>query len=119
MSTLDKLPDKQILDDFVEAKGGGLCGIMGDKYINNRNSNLSIQYTDANNLNGYAMMQKLPYKDFKYQDTSLDKGESTLQPILNTPEDSDHSYYIIYDNNYTNKCRDRTEQLALMPKKER
>ena len=61
-------------------------------------------------------MQKLPYKDFKYQDT-LDKGESTLQPILNTPEDSDHSFYIIYDITYTNSCRDRTEQLALMPNK--
>ena len=40
--TLDTLQDKQILDDFVEAKKGGLCGIMGDKYINNSNSNLSI-----------------------------------------------------------------------------
>ena len=26
----------------------------------------SIWYIDANKLYGYAMMQKLPYKDFKY-----------------------------------------------------
>ena len=38
------------------------------------------------------MMQKLPYKDFKYSDTSLDEGETTLQRILNTPDDSDNGY---------------------------
>ena len=29
--TLDTLQDKQMLDDFVGAKIGGICGIMGDK----------------------------------------------------------------------------------------
>ena len=80
-----------MLDDFVEAKGGGMCGIKGDRYINNgngygngnsnsngngdgkvdanansKNRNMaehdrrSIWYIDANNLYGYAMMQKPP-----------------------------------------------------------
>ena len=31
--TLDTLQDKQMLDDFVQAKRGGICGIMGDRYI--------------------------------------------------------------------------------------
>ena len=44
----------------------------------------SIWNIDADNLSGYAMMQKLPYNDFKYTDTSLDT-------ILNTPDDSDGS----------------------------
>ena len=56
------------------------------------------------------MMQKLPYKDFKFTTTSLDY-------LLNTPDDSDHGYYIICDIDYTNSCKDRTEQLALMPNK--
>ena len=56
------------------------------------------------------MMQKLPYKDFKHITTSLDY-------ILNTPDDSDHGYYIVCDIDYTNSCKDRTEQLALMPNK--
>ena len=55
-------------------------------------------------------MQKLPYKDFKYSDSSIDV-------IINTPGDSDHGYYIVCDNNYTNICKDRTEQLALIPNK--
>ena len=56
--TSDTLQDNYMLDDFVEAKRGGICGIMGDRYVNGNN----IWYIDANNLYGYAMMQKLPYK---------------------------------------------------------
>ena len=48
----------------------------------------SMWYIDANNLYGYAMMQKLPYKDFEFITTTLDE-------ILNTPDDSDHGYYIL------------------------
>ena len=54
------------------------------------------------------MMQKLPYNGFEYTTTPLDY-------ILNTPNDSDHGYYIVCDINYTNSCKDRKEQLALMP----
>ena len=137
--TLDTIQDKQILDDFVGAKRGGICGIMGDRYINtnanfNANDNVNanadvnananansknrtirepasqIWYRDANNLFGYAMMQKLSDEDFKYCDTSL-------VSILNTPVDSDNVYSIVCDINYTNSCKDRIEQLALMPNK--
>ena len=57
-------------------------------------------------------MQKLPYKDFQFTTKSLDH-------ILNTPDDSDHGYYIVCDIDYTNSCKDRTEQLALMPRQEK
>ena len=81
-----------------------------DKSNNNSNNNRLIWYIDANNLYGYAMMQKLPYKGFEYSSTSL-------YTLLNTPDDSDHGYYIVCDINYTNNFKDRTEQLALMPNK--
>ena len=32
--TLDILQDKKMLDDFVEAKRGGICGIISDRYVN-------------------------------------------------------------------------------------
>ena len=35
--SLDKFQDKQMLDDFVEATRGGICGIMGDRIVNNSN----------------------------------------------------------------------------------
>ena len=116
--TLDTLQDKQMIDDFVEAKRGGICGIMGDIKNGNGNakgnidndSDKTIWYIDANNLYGYAMMQKLPYKDFQF--TTI-----TLDAILNTPDDSDHGYYIVCDIDYINECKERTEQLALIPNK--
>ena len=111
--TLDTLQDKQMLDDFVGAKRGGICGIMGDRYINNSDSK-TIWYIDAYNLYGYAMMQKLPYKDFQFNTTTT---TTTLDTTLNTPDDSDHGYYIVCDIDYTNECKERTEQLALMPNK--
>ena len=88
---------------------GGICGIMGDRYINNSDGK-SVGYIDANNLYNYAMMQKLPYKDFQFTATT-----TTLDAILNTPDDSDHGYYIVCDIDYTNSCKERTEQFALMP----
>ena len=36
---------------------------------------------------------------------------------MNTPDDSDHGYYIVCDIDYTNECKERTEQLAPMPNK--
>ena len=123
--TLDTLQDKQMLDDFVGAKRGGICGIIGDRYIDNIDGK-TIWYIDANNLYGYAMMQKLPYKDFEFiTTTTLDprtdfvrgKPSGFLDVILNTPDDSDHGYYIVCDIDYTNECKERTERLALMPNK--
>ena len=102
-----------MLDDFVAAKRGGICGIMCDRYIGNSDGK-TIWYIDANNLYGYAMMQKLPYKDFQFTTTTT---TTTLDTIINTPDDSDHGYYIVCDIDYTNECKERTEQLALMPNK--
>ena len=50
-------------------------------------------------------MQKLPYKDFKFTTTSLDY-------VLNTPDDSDHGYYTGCDIDYTNSCKERTSTNA-------
>ena len=134
--TLDTLQDNKILDDFVEAKRAGICGIMGDRYNNNGNGNgngndndngktmaeherRSIWYIDTNNLYGYAMMQNLDYKDFEYYSTSVYNGDTMpyIRHILSTPDDSDHGYYIVCDINYTNSCKDRTEHLALNSRK--
>ena len=51
--TLDTLQDKQMLDDFVEAKRGGKCGIMGDRYINNRGTRFADGNANPNAKNKY------------------------------------------------------------------
>ena len=57
--TLDTLQNKQMLDDFVDAKRGDICGIMDDRLVNNRRShfadgesNKTLWYIGANNLYG-------------------------------------------------------------------
>ena len=68
----------------------------------------SIWYIDANNLYGYALMQKLPYKDFEYSNTTLDK-------VLNISDDSDYGYWLICDLEDTNECKERTSNFQLLP----
>ena len=123
--TLDTLQDKQMLDDFVGANRGGICGIISDRYANRQNrfadnsDGKTVWYIDANNLYGYAMMQKLPHKDFEFVTNMAEHEQRSikLNDILNTPDDSDHGYYIVCFIDYTNECNGRTEQLALMPNK--
>ena len=65
-----------------------------------KSHNRNIWYINANNLYSYAMMKKLPYKDFQ-----LTTSTTTLDTILNTPDDSDHDYYIVCNINYTDTCK--------------
>ena len=89
---------------------------MGDRYIRSQSqSQRSIRepasqicYIDVNNLYGYALMQKLPYKDFEYSNTTLDE-------VLNTSDDSDCGYWFICDLEYTNECKERTNNFLLLP----
>ena len=110
---LDTIQDEQILKDFISAMRGGICGVMGDRYISNQTqgysqSQRSIWYIDANNFYGYALMQKLPYKDFEYSNLNLDK-------ILNTSDDIDYGYWLICYLEYTNDCKERTSNFQLLP----
>ena len=111
---LDTIQDEQILKEFISAMRGGICGVMGDRYIRSQSRSesqrsirepasqmaehgeagtkshdrRSIWYIDANNLYGYALMQKLPHKDFEYSSTTLDE-------VLITSDDSDYGYWLI------------------------
>ena len=111
---------------------GGICGVMGDRYIRSQSQSQrsirepawlvtdefrsqkaehdqrSIWYIDANNLYGYALMQKLPYKDFEYSNATLDK-------VLNTSDDTDYGYWLICDLEYNNECKERTSNFQLLP----
>ena len=122
---LDTLQVEQILKDFSSAMRGGICGVMGDRYISNQSQSYSqsqrvmaeydrrsIWYIDANNLYGYALIQKLPYKDFEYSNRTLDK-------VLNTSDDSDYGYWLICDLDYTNECKERTSNFQLLPLEEK
>ena len=42
-------------------------------------------------------------------------SSTSLDNILNTPDDSDYGYYIVYDIDYSGIFKLETEQLSLMP----
>ena len=126
--------------DFISAMRGDICGVIGNRYINSQSQSHShsqsrrsmaehgeawtkshdrrsirepasqIWYIDANNLYGYALMQKVPYKDFSFSDATLDE-------VLNTPDDSDYGYWLICDLECTKECKDRTSNFQLLPYK--
>ena len=92
---LDTIQDEQLLKDFNSAIRAGICGVKGNRYVNN--DSMTIWYIEANNLYGYALMQKLPHIDFEYSNVTLDEEVYMLQSILNTPDDSANSYWVICD----------------------
>ena len=57
--------------------------IADNKYINeNTKNNKYLLYLDANNLYGYSMCQKLPYKNFKWSnDLTLDKLQTGIYEV--------------------------------------
>ena len=73
-----------MLDEIIEAKRGGTCAIMGNRFVSSSNRSMvelglrSFWYIEAKNLYGYAMMQNLPYKDFKYQGTCFADSSTSL-----------------------------------------
>ena len=105
---MDTIQNRRMLDDFIEAKRDGICGIMGDRYVIN-NSNVtkddqrlkaeydrkSVSYIDANNLYERLMIHKLLSKDFDFTTTT------SRDVFLNTNDGSDHGYYIVCDNGHS------------------
>ena len=66
------------------------------------------------------MMQKLPYKDFKFQGNHFADSNAPLRRSLadyiNTPDDSLYGYYTVCDIGYNDICK-KTDQLPPTPNK--
>ena len=87
---------------------GGMCQAIhhyakaNNKYMKNYNKNALItylMYLDANNLYGWAMLQKLPVGDFKWiEKDNLSKFDEKF--IKNYDVDSDIGYLLEVDVHY-------------------
>ena len=64
------------------------------KNLKTNNLNKYLLYIDANNLYGYSMSQKLPYKDFKWSnDLTLDKIQTGIYEVdLSIPENLHYKF---------------------------
>ena len=76
-----------MLKDLLSAIRNGIYGFMRNRNIH-KDDGRKLCYIAANNLYGYTLMQKLPYKDFTFTDITSDK-------VLDTDDDSDYGYWVI------------------------
>ena len=102
---------------------GGMCHTIhrhekaNNKYMKNYDKNKEssyIQYLDANNLNGWAMSQKLPVNGFKWINDVTEIDEKLKK---NYNEDSDKGYILQVDVKYPRKLHDLHSDLPFLPKR--
>ena len=62
--------------------------------LKTNNLNKYLLYLDANNLYGYSMSQKLPYKNFKWSnDLTLDKIQTGIYQVdISIPENLHYKF---------------------------
>ena len=118
---LDLLSDINMIL-FVEAgiRGGvsmisNRYGKANNKYMENYNPDEEskfITYLDANNLYGWGMSQKLPYKNFRWLDEEVIKN---LEPTQLDTED-DTGYTLQVDLEYPKELHDAHNDYPLAPK---
>ena len=102
---------------------GGICHSIhryvkaNNKYIENYDENKEssyIQYSDANNLYGWAMSQKLPTNNFKW---SEDTSRINEEFIKNYNENSSEGHILEVDVKYPKKLHDLHSDLPFLPKR--
>jgi len=115
--SIELLTDMNMHLMFEKGNRGGLSQISkryakaNHKYLPNydpKEEDSYIMYYDANNLYGYAMMKKLPYKNFKWNTDTWDK-----EKILNIPDDVDKGYLFEVDLHYPDKLHQLHNGYAL------
>ena len=125
---LELLTDIDMYLLFSHSVRGGLS-VVSNRYCLANNENFSetydstkpksyIIYIDANNLYGKSMLQRLPYKDFKW----IQPTEENVQNILNSSLDEDFNpfvdkegFLLEVDLHYPSEFHDAHEDMPLAP----
>ena len=120
---LELLTDYDMLLMVEEGIRGGIChsihryAKVNNKYMKDYNKNKEssyIQYSDANNLYGWAMSQKLPVNGFKWIKNTSKIDEKLIK---NYDEDSDNGYIFEVDVEYPRRLHDLHSDLPFLPKR--
>ena len=117
---LELISDPEVLAMVEKSKRGGLTFVgskryakannrrMGEQYDKDKDSSYML-YVDANNLYGHAMVQPLPQKDVKFDNTA------TLESILATPDDSETGYFAEVDIEFPKELHEKLKQFPPCP----
>ena len=106
---------------FEQGIRGGICTAIryyaeaNNKYMKNYDStkkSIYLMYVDANNLYGYAMSQKLPIKNFKFE---TDFSIFTENFIKNYIEQSNTGYVLVVDVIYPTHLYKEHRDLPFLP----
>ena len=111
---LQTLQDKDLTLLLKNNIRGGICSVMGDRYVNS-DENKKILYMDATNLYGHSMSQMLPYDEIKMWHGHPGKYWNWLEEILNTPDDSDIGYFLEVDLKYPDNIKEKTKNFPFCP----
>ena len=104
---------------------GGMCQSVhryakkNNKYMKNYNKNIEssyLTYLDANNLNGWAMPQKLPVNCFK-QENDLSRFNEDF--IKNYNENSNVGYFLEVDIEYPKQLWSSHKDLPFLPERKK
>ena len=106
---------------FIEKGIRGGVSMIGKKYASANNpyvegydadkKNVYLSYLDANNLYGWAMVQPLPQRDFKW----ATDDEIKEFDIENVPESSDRGFILEVDLEYSDSLHDTHSDYPLAP----
>ena len=101
---------------------GGIChsihryGKANNKYLKDYNKDVEesfLQYLDANNLYGFALIQKLPVDGFKWKN-NISKFNEDLK---NYDEDNNKGYTLEVDVKYPKHLHDLHSDLPFFPER--
>ena len=115
---IDLIYDQEMYEMIEAGLRGGMCMVstkkveannqyMGEEYDKNRESSY-INYFDANNLYGLSMIQKLPYKNLKWDDTLKEED------IINC-KNNNIGYILEVDLEYPKELHDLHNDYPMAP----
>ena len=122
---LELLADIDMLLMFENGIRGGICQAThryakaNNKYLSNYDKNIKLSYIeflDANNLYGWAMLQKLPVNVLNWLE-ELSKFDERF--IKNYDENSNIGYALEVDVEYPIKLRIFHNDLAFLPERKK